>query len=81
MKQKLIGIPLPVGGWASLLIALSPYILRGIGAQMPSAQPLLNSIAGSIESILTLGQSVDPVIPQTALAIVGGAALQKTEAE
>lgn len=81
MKQNLAGIPLPVGGWFSIALALSPYILRGIGSQWPETQETMFAIAKVIEKIVTLGLPIDPVTAQVSLAVAGGAALHKTESE
>lgn len=79
MKQNLLGIPLPGAGWLSIVLALAPAILHAVGAQWPEALPVTDGLAKVIEKIITVGLPIDPTVGAASLAVVGAAALHKTE--
>ena len=79
MKQNLLGLPLPVTGWFSIVLALAPYVLHAVGAQWPEALPVTSGLAKVIEKVITLGLPIDPTVGAASLAVAGAAALHKTK--
>lgn len=81
MKQNLLGLPLPVTGWASIVLALAPYVLHAVGAQWPQFLPVTDGLAKVVEKIITGGLPIDPTVGSASLIVAGATALHKTEAK